>query len=206
MIPAREALQRLVEGNERFTSDDRGPGMLTTQAARQDLTQGQKPFAIILGCSDSRAPAELIFDQGLGELFVIRVAGNIAASSQIGSVEFAAGHLGTRLVVVLGHSSCGAVSGALQALKAPGGQVSPGLGSILDRVRPAIEDLASGELADDPEALMIEAVKANVRHAVEQLRKGSELVEELIRDDGLRVVGGVYSLATGKVEFLDELP
>lgn len=204
MISAPDALKRLKEGNDRFTSDNCGPTMLTNHEARQSLTEGQEPFAIILGCSDSRAPAELIFDQGLGDLFVIRVAGNIVAPSQIGSVEFAAGQLGSRLVVVLGHTECGAVGGTLQALQNPDLEVSPGLRSILDRVRPAVETLFEGDRPDDPAALMQDAVRANIRRSVEQLRRGSELLEELIRDQGLRIVGAEYCLATGKVEFLDD--
>src|SRR5271157_2642032 len=116
MISAREALDRLKEGNRRFASDLRSRDLPTGQTRRRELAAGQEPFAIILGCSDSRVPAEIVFDQGLGDLFVIRVAGNIVAPSQIGSVEFAAERFGTRLVVVLGHSSCGAIEAAIEAV------------------------------------------------------------------------------------------
>ena len=141
MIPAGEALERLREGNRRFASDTRNHGALTSQARRDELTSGQEPFAIILGCSDSRVPAELVFDQGLGDLFVIRVAGNIVAPSQVGSVEFAAALFSTRLVVVLGHTQCGAIKATLDELRRPTGSQSRNIRSIVDRVRPAVEGL-----------------------------------------------------------------
>jgi carbonic anhydrase len=169
-----------------------------------DLVGGQNPHAIILGCSDSRVPAELIFDQGLGDLFVIRVAGNVVASTQIGSVEFAASAFGTRLVVVLGHSSCGAVLATLEELEAPGRITSPNLQSLVDHIRPSVEPLLSGEVRDERDALVERAVRANIRASVEQLRHGSALLEELVREQGLLVVGAEYSLATGVVEYLED--
>jgi len=202
MIPAREALERLRAGNERFAAGRRSHESLNSEARRNELATGQEPFAIILGCSDSRVPAEIVFDQGLGDLFVIRVAGNIVASSQIGSIEFAAARFGTRLVVVLGHSQCGAILATLEELRQPTDQQSRNLRSIVDRVRPSVEPLLAG-MRHDPEALVREAVRANIRASVDQLRHGSELLEELIRGDGLLIVGAEYSLESGVVELFD---
>ncbi len=206
MIPAREALQRLQEGNLRFASDVRGRDTLASQAHRSELADGQEPFAIILGCSDSRVPAEIVFDQGLGDLFVIRVAGNIVAPSQIGSVEFAAERFSTRLVVVLGHSQCGAVSATLDELKRPTANQSRNLRSIVDRIRPSVEPLLKTELRHDAEALVRDAVRANVRVSADHLRHGSEILEQLIQRNGLVVVGAEYSLETGRVDFFDGVP
>jgi carbonic anhydrase len=157
----------------------------------------------VLGCSDSRVPAELVFDQGFGDLFVIRVAGNVVAPSQIGSVEFAAARFGTRLVVVMGHSQCGAVTATVEELLGKSTTESRNLRSIVDRVRPAVEGLITGQPATDMAALMNEAVRANVRVAASHLRHGSALLERLIRDDGLLVVGAEYALDTGVVTFFD---
>jgi carbonic anhydrase len=206
MIPAREALERLQEGNRRFVVEVRNRETFTGQARRSELVAGQEPFAIILGCSDSRVPAEIVFDQGLGDLFVIRVAGNIVAPSQIGSVEFAAARFGTRLVVVLGHSHCGAVLATLEELRRPTERQSPNLRSIVDRVRPSVAGLLATELRHDPDALLQAAVRANVRHSVNHLRHGTEILEQLIRSDGLLVVGAEYSLETGLVDFFDGMP
>lgn len=203
MMTALEALERLREGNQRFVSGLRSVDSMASAAQRQGLVEGQAPFAVILGCSDSRVPVEIVFDQGLGDLFVIRVAGNVVASSQIGSVEFAAEAFGTRLVVVMGHTRCGAISATLAALQQPGGRTSRNLRSIVERIRPSVESLMSTGLKDDPEALAREAVRANVRVAANQLRNGSEILEKLIHDDGLMVVGAEYSLETGAVDFFD---
>jgi carbonic anhydrase len=203
MIPAREALERLIEGNRRFVSDVRTRDSIPNQTRRTALKGGQEPFAAILGCSDSRVPVEIVFDQGLGDLFVIRVAGNIVAPSQIGSVEFAAERFATRLVVVLGHSRCGAVLATLEELQRPTENQSRNLRSIVDRVRPSVEGLLETDLRHDPDALVRRAVRANVRASVSHLRHGSQTIEELIRTDGLLVVGAEYSLETGVVEFLD---
>ena len=206
MISARESLERLRDGNRRFVSNTPTKGPLTDHARRSQLVTGQEPFAIILGCSDSRVPAELVFDQGLGDLFVIRVAGNIVARSQVGSVEFAADRFGTRLVVVLGHSGCGAVDATLEELGRPSGSASANLASIVDRIRPAVAPLLDTKLAKDPEALAREAVRANIRASVAQLRHGSDILERLITDEGLVIVGAEYSLETGVVDFLDDDP
>ena len=203
MIPARDALERLREGNRRFVSDLRNRDTHTTQARRAELAAGQEPFAIVLGCSDSRVPAEIVFDQGLGDLFVIRVAGNIVASSQVGSVEFAAARYGTRLVVVLGHSQCGAILATLEELQQPTGSQLRNLRSIVDRVRPSVEGLLATELRHNPDALVRQAVRANIRVSANQLRHGSDVLEQMIQKDGLLVVGGEYSLETGIVDFFD---
>lgn len=206
MISALEALARLEEGNQRFVSERRNPGAFVDQARRMKVAAAQQPFAIILGCSDSRVPAEIVFDQGLGDLFVIRVAGNIVAPSQIGSVEFAAEQYGTRLVVVLGHSRCGAVLATLDELTRPTARQSRNLRSIVDRVRPSVEALLATDLRHDPDALVRDAVRANVRVSASQLRHGSEILEQLIEKSGLLVVGAEYSLDSGAVEFFDGVP
>ncbi|HEY8231523.1 MAG: carbonic anhydrase [Vicinamibacterales bacterium] len=204
MIGAREAFERLREGNRRFASDERGGSeTLTSQAHRTALKDGQEPFAIILGCSDSRVPAEIVFDQGLGDLFVIRVAGNVVAPSQVGSVEFAAAKFGTRLVVVLGHSRCGAVQTTLEELQRPTANQSRNLRSIVDRIRPSVEGLLFTRLKNDPAAMVSEATRANVRASADHLRHGSEVLERLIQSEGLLVVGAEYSLETGVVDFFD---
>ena len=203
MVSAGEALERLREGNLRFASNVRGSDVDSGHARRTELAMGQQPFAIILGCSDSRVPAEIVFDQGLGDLFVIRVAGNIVAPSQIGSVEFAAARFNTRLVVVLGHSQCGAIVATLEELQRPTENQSRNLRAIVDRVRPSVEGLLATDLRHNLDALLHQAVKANIRASVNQLRHGSEVLEQLIQDDGLRVVGAEYSLETGRVEFFD---
>jgi carbonic anhydrase len=206
MIPAPEALQRLRDGNRRFVSNVRSHESLASEARRAEVAAGQEPFAIILGCSDSRVPAEIIFDQGIGDLFVIRVAGNIVAPSQIGSVEFAAERYGTRLVVVLGHSQCGAILATIDELRRPTVNQSRNLRSIVDRVRPAVEPLLHAERQGDPEALVGDAVRANVCISAGHLRHGSDVLEELIDKHGLAVVGAEYSLETGLVDFFDGLP
>jgi carbonic anhydrase len=203
-MSAPEALGRLREGNRRFAAGLLSTEVLATHTRRADLVGGQRPFAIVLGCSDSRVPAEIVFDQGLGDLFVIRVAGNIVAPSQVGSVEFAAIRFGTPLVVVLGHSRCGAIEATLEELRPPAGTRSRNLRSIVNRIRPSVEALLATELRHDPDALAREAVKANVRASVDHLRHGSETLEELTATSGLRIVGAEYSLETGLVEFHDE--
>jgi carbonic anhydrase len=198
MITASEALTRLRDGNRRFVEAE----AIGNQGHRASLAAGQEPFAIVLGCSDSRVPSELVFDLGFGDLFVIRVAGNIVAPSQVGSVEFAAARFGTPLVVVMGHTQCGAITATLEELAGQASQ-SRNLSSIVDRVRPAVESViaAGGNL--DPAALIREAVRANVRASANHLRHGSEILERLIRDGGFQVVGAEYSLETGTVDFFD---
>lgn len=206
MISAAKALDLLREGNRRFASDVRSPDAPSSLARRRESAASQEPFAIILGCSDSRVPAEIVFDQGLGDLFVIRVAGNIVAPSQVGSVEFAAARFGTRLVVVLGHSSCGAILATLEELGRPSEDQSQNLRSIVDRIRPSVEPLLETEALQDPEALVRSAVRANIRASANHLRHGSAVLEQLIQKDGLLIVGAEYSLETGLVEFFDGAP
>jgi len=203
-LSAREALDRLREGNTRFVSDAPPTGALSASARREALAEGQQPHAIILGCSDSRVPAEIVFDQGLGDLFVIRVAGNIVAPSLVGSVEFAAERFGTRLVVVMGHSRCGAIQATIEALTEPARSHSSNLRAIVERVRPAVEGLMATDLRHRPDELVRQAVRANIRASADHLRHGSEVLEQLIRHGGLRVVEAEYSLETGVVDFFGD--
>ena len=205
-ISALEALARLRAGNGRFSQNLTSLDRMMTYQRRAELTAGQKPFAIILGCSDSRAPAEILFDQGLGDLFVIRVAGNIVAPSQVGSVEFAVSRYNTRLVVVLGHSHCGAVAATIETLLDGEYSASRNIASIVDRVKPSVQPLLDTDLRHDPDALRRAAVRANVRASANQLRHGSRIIESLIDNDGLLVVGAEYALETGVVEFFDGVP
>lgn len=204
MITAREALQRLVEGNRRFVAGETLRDAAAERDRRKELLQSQEPIAIVLGCSDSRVPLEFIFDQGVGDLFVIRVAGNIIAPSQIGSIEFAAERFGVRLVVIMGHSGCGAVAASLEALKQQASDHSPHLGFIVDRIKPGLEKLLGEDPGLPPDRLLARAVRENIRISLRALRHGSEVLETLIRDQGLMVVGAEYSLETGTVEFFDE--
>ena len=210
MISGAEALARLREGNRRSVAGVDDPNAALRQTHRLALAQGQgrgqEPFAIVLGCSDSRVPAELVFGQGFGDLFVIRVAGNIVAPSQVGSVEFAAGRFGTRLAVVLGHTQCGAIAATLEELRQPTPHQSPNLRSIVDRIRPSVEPLLATPLAQDAEAFVAHAVRANIRAAADHLRHGSAVLERLVADDGLLIVGAEYCLETGVVEFFDGVP
>jgi carbonic anhydrase len=205
-LAAREALRRLQEGNARFAAEVGTSSTVLTQSRRVQLTQIQEPFAIILGCSDSRVPAELVFDQGLGDLFVIRVAGNIVAPSQVGSVEFAAARFGTPLVVVLGHSQCGAILATIEELGRPTENQSQNLRAIVDRVRPSVQALIASYHDDDLDGLVKQAVRANIRASADHLRHGSQVLEQLIHEDKLLVVGAEYSLDTGIVEFFDGMP
>jgi|SRR5271165_4320973 len=201
MLTAKDALERLREGNRRFASN--APARSAHGFTRRDALRQQEPFAIVLGCSDSRVPAEIIFDQGLGDLFVIRVAGNVVAPSGVGSVEFAAARFGTRLVVVLGHSDCGAVTATIEELQGVPQVRSQNLRSIVDRVRPSVESLLEASREWSPEELLRQAVRANIRMSANQLRHGSQLLEQFIQEDGLMVVGAEYSLDNGLVDFLE---
>ncbi|MEO6400401.1 MAG: carbonic anhydrase [Vicinamibacteria bacterium] len=203
MTQPADALARLKEGNRRFLSGVLRDDLIVSEARLKELSIEHSPLAIILGCSDARVPAELIFDQSLGDLFMIRVAGNIVAPSQIGSVEFAAERFGTKLVVVLGHTGCGAIRATLEELRRPTEGQSPNLRSIVDRVRPAVEGVL--ESGQDLDAATIEhrAIRANIKASVEQLCHGSQIVERLIAHEGLKVVGAEYSLETGEVDFFE---
>lgn len=205
-LNALDALKCLREGNIRFATDTRCQNNAMSHPVRASLVSGQRPFAIILGCSDSRVPAELVFDQGLGSLFVIRVAGNVIAPSQIGSVEFAASQFNTHLVVVLGHTFCGAVRATIEELRTKAISPSHHQRSITERIAPAVATLMETSLRDDPEALMKHAVRANIRMAASHLRHGSEILEELVSNNQLLIVGAEYCLETGFVDFFDIPP
>ena len=205
MIDAREALARLQEGNRRFVADESAHDS-GNEARRRELVDGQNPFAVVLGCSDSRVPAEIVFDQGVGDLFVIRVAGNVVAPSLVGSVEFACSKFGTRLVVVLGHTQCGAVQATLEALREPGEPASENIGAIAEFIRPSVESVLAGAGDADADEIVGRAVRANVRASAENLRHASDIIEALERDDGLLIVGAEYSLETGHVDFFDGVP
>ncbi len=194
----------LQRGNQRFVTGVPAGETRMLQKERAELVQGQAPFAAVLGCSDSRVPVELVFDQGLGDLFVVRVAGNIATPTQIGSLEFAAEKFGTRLVVVMGHTGCGAVQETLALWNQSGADAGENLGSIVESIRPSVEALLAENAQKDPGRLMEEAVRANVRAAVARIKTASPSLAHLARTDGLRIAGAVYSLETGRVEFLDE--
>jgi carbonic anhydrase len=202
-LPPQIALELLREGNRRFVSGESSLDGSAIVDRREGLVAGQTPFAVILGCSDSRVPPELIFDRGLGDLFVIRVAGNIVKPSAVESVEYAVEHLKTRLVVVLGHTRCGAVRATLEELERPTKEQSPNLGSIVDSIRPSVEPLLGTGSKADLDLVLVEAIRANVRASVGLLRQGSRVLERLIENDGLVVVGAEYSLETGVVDFFD---
>lgn len=201
-LSATDALRCLREGNRRFVSSIRRRSPIAMEVTEAGLGAPQEPFAVVLGCSDSRVPVELVLGQGMGDLFVIRVAGNVVAASQIGSVEFAAERFGTRLVVVLGHSECGAVTAAVEELLQPSIMRSPNLRAIVDRVRPTVEPLLAS-FRSDPAALVEHAVRANITNAVSDLRDGSEILKQMIASGRLTIIGAEYSLRTGSVEFFD---
>ena len=203
MVPAAEALQRLKTGNQRFATNARDESSLTKQAHRADLAKSQTPFAIVLGCADSRVPAEIVFDQGLGDLFVVRVAGNIVAPSLLGSIEFAAASFNVKLVVVLGHTRCGAIQATIDTLKQPSTKHSPSLQTIVNSIQPSVEPLLETDVAEDNDKLVEAAIRANIRASVSHLQQGSEVLEGLIDNDDLRIVGAEYSLETGLVDFFD---
>lgn len=204
MTSATDALERLREGNRRFVAGEVDVESLARRLHQAAAVGGQSPFAIVLACSDSRVPVELVFDQGFGDLFVIRVAGNIVAPSQVGSIEYAASRFETRLVVVLGHSNCGAVIAALSDLVLDRTERSPNLRAIVDRIRPSIE-LVFDECPDATEAeRTAAAVRANIRASVRELSQGSLILEPLVRANKLAIVGAEYSIETGRVEFFDE--
>jgi len=199
---AEESLRRLREGNARFVQGEHaGP----PNGWHAGIVEGQRPFAVVLGCSDSRAPAELVFDQGLGDLFVIRVAGNVVAPSGIGSVEFAVSRFGTPLVVVMGHTLCGAVAATVQALEQAETPESKNLRSITDRIAPHVEGLVrlAQRQSTERNVLLREAGRANTLASMAQLRHGSPLLERMVAGGELLVVAAEYELETGRVEFLD---
>ncbi|MHC1737019.1 MAG: carbonic anhydrase [Ignavibacteriaceae bacterium] len=206
MKNAIDSLIRLREGNKRFLSGNSHIPDLVNHDRRSALVADQKPFAIILGCSDSRVPAEIVFDQGLGDLFVIRIAGNIVAPSQIGSVEFAVEYFGTPLVVILGHSNCGAVKATINEFYNKNGKTSKNLLSIVNRIRPSVESVLQAVNDENPEVLLHKAVRANISASAENLRHGSEIIQNLVDNNQLLIVGAEYSLETGEVDFFDGIP
>lgn len=205
MKTANEALELLRQGNHRFSNSLLDREVLASRSPRDNFIEHQRPHTIILGCSDSRVPAEMVFDQGLGDLFVVRVAGNVIAPVQVGSVEFAASQFGTRLVVVLGHTQCGAVNAAIQSIRQPQVEHSSNVSAIVDSIRPHIVDLVEEDKGAEDSTLAHQAVRANVRAAVDHLRNSSQVLESLIVSEGLRVVGAEYDIKTGNVEFLDDV-
>ncbi|MCB1581497.1 MAG: carbonic anhydrase [Marinicella sp.] len=196
-----ESLKKLKEGNARFATGKSIHDIESISSQRIAAVEAQNPFAIILGCSDSRVPAELVFDQGLGDLFVIRVAGNIVAPSQVGSVEFAVSMFNSPLVVVLGHSNCGAIQATIDAMKNPDKPGSINIQAIVRRVKPAIEPMLLNSSLDQISA--DDAVKANVIKSVAQLSSASEIIESRVAQGRLQVVGACYCLKTGVVDFYD---
>ncbi|MBU2865084.1 carbonic anhydrase [Reinekea forsetii] len=203
MISATEALERLKVGNERFVAGNSQHEEMSSEKRRQLVVAEQKPFAVILGCSDSRVPAEIVFDQGLGDLFVIRVAGNIVAPSQVGSIEFAVEQFGTPLVVVLGHSNCGAIKSTIEVIRGNVDSSSHNLNSIVSRIRPVIETLCESNISEDEEELKKYSIRANVRASVGHIRYSSPILEKLVQQEKVTVVGAEYSLETGVVNFID---
>ena len=203
MISANAALEKLREGNRRFVAGEIDAESLARRAHQADMSGGQAPVAIVLACSDSRVPVELVFDQGFGDLFVIRVAGNVVAPCQIGSIEFAVNQFGTHLVVVLGHSNCGVVIAALEEVALEQTHHSPNLRAIVDRVRPAIAPVLEAHPDSNQRTLTAAAVRANIRASVQRLLHGSLIIEQLVDDGDLRIVGAEYSIESGKVDFFD---
>ena len=202
-IPAREALQRLVQGNKRFVKKRRDGKSLAQNDSSWLEVKPRGPFAIILSCSDARAPAEILFDQGLGDLFVIRVAGNIVAPSQVGSVEFAAATTKAQLVIVMGHSECGAVKATLDAMKGKKSVTAENIQAIVGRIRPHIEKVASRSRLTSKNAIWRDAVRANVLASTDHLRHGSRFLEELVREKKLVIIGAEYCIETGLIDFFD---
>jgi carbonic anhydrase len=202
-VPAAEALQRLRDGNRRFVDGDRCIDTYLSHTRLDEHLQGQSPFATVLGCSDSRVPVEIIFDVGVGDLFVIRVAGNVIAPSLVGSIEFAAEKFGPRLVVVMGHTGCGAIEATIDSLQSSDDGGSEYILDIVGRIRPAVEHLLAEATGTDRKELVNQAVRSNVEANVVALRQASSILEQLIRDDALLIVGAEYSLETGKVDFFD---
>ena len=194
MISPAEAISKLKEGNGRYTSGSlQHPGQTTER--RTELAKTQHPFAAIVSCSDSRVPPEIVFDQGLGDLFVVRVAGNVINDEGMGSLEYTVDHLGTRLILVLGHQRCGAVDAAKQTIAAKG--KAPGhIQSLVTAIKPAVEATAKDDLET--------TIKTNVKNVVQALRSSTPILKAEVDSGKIQVVGGYYSLDTGAVTFLDE--
>jgi len=195
MITPAEALQRLKEGNQRFVSGARQALDLSDSARLAEVASGQNPFAAILCCADSRVPSELIFDQGLGDLFVVRVAGNVAEDTQVGSLEFAVEQLGAQLIVVMGHSHCGAVNAALAGAVG----LSPSLSKVVAPISRAIDSMPK----TDSTPTLEQAVEANVHQSIEDLKRKSEILAQRLDEGAIEILGSKYDLQTGLVQFLD---
>jgi carbonic anhydrase len=202
-VPPAQALQRLIDGNRRF----RDPGIPSEARpwSRRLAIETPRPFAIVLGCSDARTPVEILFDVGFGDLFVVRVAGNIVAPSVVGSIEFAASQFGSRLVVVMGHTRCGAIAATVRGIETGLGPESKNIRAITDRIAPHIEGLVHPGDPDRAGALR-HAMRANVRVSADHLRHGSRLIEELVVAGRVAVVGAEYELETGAVHVFDGVP
>jgi len=198
------ALKKLIAGNKHYVESSANDAELSLAIKRQSAAAGQKPWAVILGCSDSRVPAELVFNCGLGELFVIRVAGNIIAPSQIGSVEFACQHFGTQLVVVLGHSHCGAIKATVDTIIGNSDNLSPNLASIVDRVIPAVRPLVEQQKYTDKEELIEQAIHANIKQSVSGLQIHSSILHNMVGREEIKIIGAEYSIETGEVHFHDQ--
>jgi len=200
-VNAQQALDKLMAGNHKFVTQANQSGVHSFPILRDEMQLEQNPFAIILGCSDARVPAELVFYQGLGDLFVIRVAGNIVAPSQIGSIEFACQQFGVQLVVVLGHTRCGAIQATVEALTGDPDDLSPNVAAIVDRVTPAVDPIVRSYQGTDRDQLIQLAMQANIQQSVQMLQMRSRILRSLIRHDELKIVGAEYSIETGKVDF-----
>jgi carbonic anhydrase len=202
---AADALAKLIAGNQKFVTEASQSGVHSFPILHNEMQIEQQPFAIVLGCSDARVPAELVFYQGLGDLFVIRVAGNIVAPSQIGSIEFACQQFGVQLVVVLGHTHCGAIQATVDALTGDPDDLSPNVAAIVDRVTPAVDPIVRSHQSSDRAELIQLAMQANVHQSVQLLQMRSRILRSLIRHNELKIVGAEYSIENGKVDFyLDE--
>jgi carbonic anhydrase len=194
IIAPAEAIARLKDGNSRYTNGNlQHPGQTTER--RAELAKSQHPFAIIVSCSDSRVPPEIVFDQGIGDLFICRVAGNVINDESLGSIEYAVDHLGVRLILVLGHQRCGAVQAAKETIAAKG-KAFGHIESLVTAIKPAVEATVNGDLDA--------TIKANVKHVVDALRASTPILKPKVDADELKVVGATYSLDTGFVSFLDE--
>lgn len=204
MITSAQALERLREGNRRFVAGLGSRNLEQEHSRRLELVVEQAPIAIVLGCSDSRVPAELVFDQGLGDLFVIRVAGNIAAPSQIESIEIAAQQFGTPLVVVLGHSQCSAVTASVDEQMKPVEMRSSSVGVIVKTIQPSVRAVLDSQPGLDRQALVCASIRENVRGTVKRIKAGSDVLEKLLDQGQLHIVGAEYSLETGAVKFMEE--
>ena len=198
MLPAAETnsskdpLQRLVEGNKRFVTSTSVCHSDWT-AKRAALAEGQRPFAVVVSCSDSRVPPEIVFDQSLGDIFVVRLAGNIVDDFALGSIEYGVQNLGASIILVLGHANCGAVSAALKNLK-----FDDHIQAVVDAIHPAIKDI-KGTSSDDLE----KAIKANAKYVVAQLKNAKPAISRLVSQEKIKIVAGYYRLDTGAVDILD---